>query len=176
MQNCAPLLNPKYFKYSFDLKGSYRNRFTEGANISIFEVFNKKWSKLKKNNKKYTEEQLREKQIEFLDQSLPIYKKVLKDINYHQMLKIEDIKSGQGQALFDMDIMDKVVLGRQLCQDSKYLCSIKMMDYSIFIVVEQVKPGEFDPKELEDRVKGSRNMYLSQDKSEIYHVGLIDYI
>lgn len=31
-------------------------------------------------------------------------------------------------------------------------------------------------KELEETVKKSRNMYMSTNKDEIYHIGIIDYI
>lgn len=61
--------------------------------------------------------------------------------------------------------------------DSKFLKNKEMMDYSLFIVVEQVKPqSEKDLTHLENKLRYKRNSYLSSNKEEIYHIGIIDYI
>ena len=50
------------------------------------------------------------------------------------------------------------------------------MDYSIFLVVEQVKPGQLNIEEIQEKLRFRRNCYLSTRKDEIYHIGIIDYI
>ena len=82
MQNCANLADPTAMKYSFDLKGSYRHRLTQGANPSALELYHTKKEQMKAHNSLKT--QAKEKRLrKLMDRSLPIYKKCLKDINYH---------------------------------------------------------------------------------------------
>ena len=78
-----------------------------------------------------------------------------------------------------------------LSVDTKFLCSHNLMDYSLYLVVEQKKSSGENLKALYRNrsaafsvssintglaVGGNRNLLGSFKGNEVYHIGLIDYL
>jgi 1-phosphatidylinositol-4-phosphate 5-kinase len=88
--------------------------------------------------------------------------KILKDVNFLEINKtkklvcLKDIEMGHLHAIIK--------------QDSEFLKSHNLMDYSLLLIIEQVKKGSVKAGEL------SRNQFLAKGGDFIYHVGIIDYL
>ena len=82
-------------------------------NLSILESYQKKMFDLKMSTK-ITEKQKEKKMIKHMNKSLPLYKKVLKDINYHKIMYFNKLQFDDW-ALLDITDSDKHAIGDQLC-------------------------------------------------------------
>lgn len=95
--------------------------------------------------------------------------RVLKDINYCELNKESKrniIRLSSKNIKFLNDI---------LRADSKFLQSQGIMDYSLLLVTEKLPVSHSASSGL-NSPKFGRNSYLSNDKKEAYHFGIIDYL
>ena len=61
---------------------------------------------------------------------------------------------------------------RKMCQlDAKFLSDHNLMDYSLLIKIEKAKKN-WDYSDQMDK----RNIFISEDGKELYHLGTIDYL
>lgn len=62
-----------------------------------------------------------------------------------------------------------------LSLDSQFLKKHNLMDYSLYLAVEQVNPDMVRAMSQKER-SASRNIIFSRDLKEAYHIGVIDYL
>lgn len=60
-------------------------------------------------------------------------------------------------------------------EDSKFLCNHNIMDYSLLLTVEKVPRNQGSMKTNKSQ-QFTRNTYISNDCTEAYHFGVIDYL
>lgn len=69
-----------------------------------------------------------------------------------------------------MEPLDRELLLDTLEKDSIFLKEFELLDYSVYLAVERA-PKKFDRSQYY-----GRNVFISSDGREIYHIGLIDYL
>ena len=179
MQNTARLRDVKNKMMMFDLKGSLVNRSSKLDYNQLMNYYRVQYKPLAQNTRRLTH---------LLDLSMasdgishrnttdlptnpnssntPTCGNVLKDVNMmrlnelmkHELLdkRVIQVQDSQKRDLFNMIQLDTLFLKR-----------FNIMDYSLFIVIEK-KEGDIESQRP--------NEFLSNDGSEIYHIGIIDYL
>ena len=89
----------------------------------------------------------------------------MKDIN------LLDINSMYWQQKL-LSIENKSKLNEIIKKDSEFLQKHKIMDYSLLLVGENLDPSDYVMADL----SLTRNQVISKCKSELYHIGIIDYL
>ena len=101
-----------------------------------------------------------------------VFPSLMKDTNLIQLNKRNKVVS--------IDYRQQKQLRRIIHLDTQFLASLGIMDYSLFLVVE--KNRTFEKKQkiknelLVKKQERHRNMYLSPNLEELYHVGIIDWL
>jgi hypothetical protein len=92
--------------------------------------------------------------------------KILKCLNF------VDINSSKKKVVrLDIDQIDEIY--DLIEADTQFLRRMRIMDYSLLLVVEQVKSKLQSAYRFENL---TRNEYKSYDSSMIYHLGIIDFL
>lgn len=95
------------------------------------------------------------------------FPQLMKDIN------LLDINSMYWQhKLLSIENENKNKLNEIIKKDSEFLQKHKIMDYSLLLVAENLDPSEYVLADL----SVTRNQVISKCKSELYHIGIIDYL
>ena len=112
-----------------------------------------------------TDHQLVQKKVKKC--KLPVYDGVLKDLNFIEM----NVSIQHKQLNFlDLAPLDRELLLETLEKDSLFLKEFELMDYSVYLAVEKT------PRGFDRRQNYGRNVFISSEGNEIYHIGLIDYL
>lgn len=109
---------------------------------------------------------------------LPLYKKVLKDINFMELGKM--YQSIGANRLLNISSGDRNHILNILEADSKFLRKHRFMDYSLYVTVEKLSNSggtDINNRKLMQVLQNRpRNIFISSDSSEAYHFGVIDYL
>ena len=71
---------------------------------------------------------------------------------------------------------DEIKIEKIMIEDAKLLKSMFLMDYSLLLCIERVQQTDEKIQEAQKRADESMNTFLSIDKQELYHLGIIDYL
>lgn len=94
------------------------------------------------------------------------FPKTLKDKNFLDIQKLYEKERDVLKIPFrEMRDINKIIE-----KDAAFLAVHNLIDYSMLIKVEKL------PMNFLRLPKKSRNIYLSEDETEAYHIGIIDYL
>lgn len=77
----------------------------------------------------------------------------MKDVNFLQIQR----DFNQGLIKFTND--QKELYARQVISDSQFLCRHGLMDYSLFLVIEQLDEDQFKKSQIKEKQKSVQNSF-----------------
>lgn len=99
----------------------------------------------------------------------PIIKrgKVLKCMNFVDL-------NSSAKKLVRLDTEQAEYINDTLESDTQFLARMNLMDYSVYLEIEQISQHPASQSRLYAEL--NRNEFLSYDRTNIYHVGVIDFL
>lgn len=165
MQNTSKQFDKKGLKYKFDLKGSLFNRYSF-YHLGRMNTYLEKLNIQRADPFKY-KDRVHLASRKDRAKGLPLYNGVLKDINF---IELNNCHQHYKLNLLNLNPLDNEYLLGILEKDSQFLKENGLLDYSLYLVIELA------PTAIDRNKDYGRNILLSNDCDEVYHIALIDYL